>query len=356
MGTDLGRPVRGGVDALRRRHRPRDGGVTRRHRAVRPAPAGHRRNLGAHRRAAGHGSLRSARDDPVMDGSRLLTGWGRTAPTRAHVERIWSREEAVATITAAGPRGVLARGLGRSYGDAAQNAGGTVLDMTALDRVRSVDADAAVVDVDAGVSLDRLLRVLLPFGLTIPVLPGTRQVTVGGAIACDVHGKNHHVDGSFTRHVRSLDLLTADGRVRTLSPDGPDAALFWATAGGMGLTGVVLGCSLRVRQVETSYVLVETERAPDLDNLMARLSEGDQRYRYSVAWFDSISGGRTRGRGVLMHGWDANLDDLHAGRARHPLSVPTTRPLTVPDAVPDGLVNRLTGRLFNEAYFRGAPR
>ena len=109
--------------------------------------------------------------------------------------------------------------------------------MTALDRIHTVDAEAGTVDVDAGVSLDTLMRTLLPFGLWLPVLPGTRQVTVGGAIGSDIHGKAHHVEGSFGDHVLSLDLLTADGSITTLTPDGPDAELFWATVGGMGLTG-----------------------------------------------------------------------------------------------------------------------
>lgn len=137
-------------------------------------------------------------------------------------------------VASAGPRGVIARGLGRSYGDPAQNAGGLVVDMTALDRIHSIDPDSGLVDLDAGVSLDKLMREALPYGLWVPVLPGTRQVTIGGAIANDIHGKNHHSAGSFGNHVVSMDLLTADGRVRTLTPEGPDAELFWATVAGSG--------------------------------------------------------------------------------------------------------------------------
>src|SRR5690606_14295954 len=131
-------------------------------------------------------------------------------------------------------RGVLARGLGRSYGDQACNGGGLVIDMTALNRVHSISSETAVADVDAGVSLDQLMKAALPFGLWVPVLPGTRQVTVGGAIASDIHGKNHHSAGSFGNHVRSIDLLTADGQIRRLTPDGDDPELFWATVGGNG--------------------------------------------------------------------------------------------------------------------------
>src|SRR5580765_366857 len=184
-----------------------------------------------------------------------LHGWGRTAPSPARLLVPRSVDEVAAAVVAAAtdPRGIIARGLGRSYGDPAQNAGGTVLDMTGLARLHSIDADTGLVDVDAGVSLDTLMRAALPYGLWLPVLPGTRQVTIGGAIGADIHGKAHHVVGSFGNHVRSFELVTADGQVRTLTPDGPDNELFWATVGGMGLTGVVTRATLALHHVETAY-------------------------------------------------------------------------------------------------------
>src|SRR2546423_4164395 len=193
-----------------------------------------------------------------------LTGWGRTAPSTADVVSTADIKIIARTVRDAGGRGVIARGLGRSYGDPAQNAGGVVIDMTRLNRIHRVDADAGTVEVDAGVSLDTLMRALLPFGLWLPVLPGTRQVTIGGAIASDIHGKAHHVEGSFGNHLLSMDLLTADGSIRTLAPDGADAELFWATVGGMGLTGIVLPATLHLNHVETAYFLVDTAR---IDNL-----------------------------------------------------------------------------------------
>ncbi|MFI8289113.1 FAD-binding oxidoreductase [Streptomyces sp. ms191] len=282
-----------------------------------------------------------------------LTGWGRTAPTLARVHRPRTPEEAAEAVRSCGARGSIARGLGRAYGDAAQNAGGSVLDMTGLDRIRAVDADAGVVVCDAGVSLHRLMEVLLPLGWFVPVTPGTRYVTVGGAIGADIHGKNHHVSGSFARHVASLDLLTADGRIRTVLP-GTD--LFDATAGGMGLTGVIISATLRLLPVETSHVLVDTERAHDLDDLLARLTTGDHRYRYSVAWIDLLARGAATGRSVLTRGDHAPYDALPRRARRTPLAFRPGRLPAAPAFLPEGLLGRTTVGLFNELWYRRAPR
>ncbi|CAL9460141.1 FAD-binding oxidoreductase [Streptomyces sp. Tu 3180] len=284
-----------------------------------------------------------------------VTGWGRTAPTAARLIRPRTYEEAARAVRDCGDRGGIARGLGRAYGDAAQNAGGAVLDMTGLDRVHAIDADGGTVLCDAGVSLHRLMEVLLPLGWFVPVTPGTRYVTVGGAIGADIHGKNHHVSGSFSRHVLSLELLTADGRLRTVVPGTP---LFDATAGGMGLTGVILTATVRLQPVETSLMSVDTERAGDLDDLMARLADTDHRYRYSVAWIDLLARGAATGRAVLTRGDHAPLDALPEGsRARRePLSFRTSRLPAAPSFVPEGLLSRATVGLFNELWYRKAPR
>ncbi|MEW2398646.1 FAD-binding oxidoreductase [Streptomyces sp. NPDC046862] len=286
-----------------------------------------------------------------------VTGWGRTAPTAARLIRPRTYEEAAAAVRACGAhgaRGGIARGLGRAYGDAAQNAGGAVLDMTGLDRVHAIDVDGGTVLCDAGVSLHRLMEVLLPLGWFVPVTPGTRYVTVGGAIGADVHGKNHHVSGSFSRHVLSLELLTADGGIRTVSRGTP---LFEATAGGMGLTGVILNATVRLLPVETSLMSVDTERVRDLDDLMARLTLTDDRYRYSVAWIDLLARGTSTGRAVLTRGDHAPLDALPPRARRTPLRFRTRGlpALPVPAHVPEGLLNRTTVGVFNALWYRKAP-
>jgi decaprenylphospho-beta-D-ribofuranose 2-oxidase len=282
-----------------------------------------------------------------------VTGWGRTAPTTARLVHPRTYEEAAAAVRACGARGGIARGLGRAYGDAAQNAGGAVLDMTGLDRIHAIDAAGGTVLCDAGVSLHRLMEVLLPLGWFVPVTPGTRYVTVGGAIGADIHGKNHHVSGSFGRHVLSFELLTADGAIRTVRRDTP---LFDATTGGMGLTGVILTATVRLRPVATSLMSVDTERAADLDDLMARLTATDHRYGYSVAWIDLLARGRSTGRSVLTRGEHAPLDALPPRARRRPLAFRPARFPSAPAFVPEGLLGRGTVGLFNELWYRKAPR
>ena len=282
---------------------------------------------------------------------RVLSGWGRTAPSAARV--VPARAPQAVADTVRGEPSLIARGLGRSYGDPAQNAGGAVLDCTSLDGPVDVDPSAGTVTAEAGVSLDALMRLLLPQGWFVPVTPGTRQVTVGGAIANDIHGKNHHCDGSFGHALVSLDLVLASGETITVSPDArPD--VFWATVGGLGLTGIITRATFRVLPVETASMVVDTERAPDLDSCMAAMVEGDAHYPYSVAWIDLLASGARMGRSVLTRGRHATA--LEAGRKAATGAFQPSTLARVPFRAPNGLLNRATVRAFNEVWFRKAPR
>jgi len=286
---------------------------------------------------------------PVAD-ERRLTGWGRTAPSVSRYVPVHGEADVQAIIADAPARGVLARGLGRSYGDAAQSGGAVVLDTSGMSTV-SLDPRNQNVTAGAGASLDQVLRTIVPQGFFIPVSPGTRMVTVGGAVAADVHGKNHHVDGSFGAHVQSMTLIDGEANVRTLTPDSGDP--FWATIGGMGLTGVVTEATFDVLPISSSWISVDTERGNDLDDVMARMIARDDDYRYSVAWIDSV---HSSGRGVITRGDHAPVDALTSKKATKALRFDPRVLATAPNIVPSGVLNTFTVRAFNEAWFRKHPK
>jgi decaprenylphospho-beta-D-ribofuranose 2-oxidase len=286
-----------------------------------------------------------------------LSGWGRTAWTVADLFHTNDVHEMQGIIDGSGPRGIIARGLGRSYGAAAQNAGGNVIEITAEGDPNGIDAflDSATgeLDVASSVSLDSILRMSVPRGWFVPVTPGTRFVTVGGAIASDVHGKNHHFDGSFGQHVSSITLMLATGEIVEMTPQS-HPEWFWATVGGMGLTGIILRAKVRMLRIESSRVRVETERLVNFDAVCEAMSSdgADNDYRYSVCWIDLLATGSSMGRGVLTRGEHASVadvkdDDVLAYDPR--LKVPA------PGWVPNGLLNKWSIKAFNEVWYRKAP-
>ncbi len=286
--------------------------------------------------------------------TRTLTGWGLTMPSSADVMSVFDADEIAAALADPGIRGVLARGAGRSYGDAAQNGGGLVFDL--MGRTSFDIADDGSVIAYAGVVLGDLIPQLLARGRFLPVTPGTRYITVGGAIAADVHGKNHHRDGAFGDHVRWLELITADGTLHHVARDGSfdEQRIFYSTLGGMGLTGVILRACFDTIPSPTSAVCVDTERFNDLDSLMASMVAGDDNYRYSVAWIDGTAKGAKLGRGVLTRGDHAEPAQTSGQKAT---VVPTgAAPRFASPSIPLSPLNRLTIGLFNEAYFRRAPK
>ena len=284
-----------------------------------------------------------------------LWGWGRTNPTVADEVTV-DVTTLVAALKEAGPRGALARGLGRSYGDAAQNGGGVVVRLSAGAGDVLLDETGGTATVGAGVSIDELLKVIVPRGFFVPVTPGTRFVTIGGAIASDIHGKNHHVDGSIGNHIESVTMMLADGSTVVVGPER-HPELFWATIGGMGLTGVMLDATIRLLPIETSRMRVDTSRVADVDALFATMSEGDDDVRYSVAWIDLVAKGRHLGRSVLSRGEHARLVDLDAKQAVAPFAYGPHQLIAVPPLVPPmGVLNHASIAAFNEFWFRKAPR
>ncbi len=289
---------------------------------------------------------------------RSLSGWGNTAPSVATVIH-----RSAAELTRPGAlellgdvdRGVITRGLGRSYGDPAQNAGGIVI---RLDEGQiELDEANGTVAAGAGVSLDTLLRRIVPQGWFVPVTPGTRFVTVGGCIASDVHGKGHHADGSFGSHVLAMTMLLADGTTQHITADS-HPELWWATIGGMGLTGIIIDATFRLIPIETRHFLVDTERVPNLDELLERMEAADHQYRYSVAWIDLCATGSALGRSVLGRGNHATLDELRSYQPRAALDPLRFDPPLLPD-VPQGLpnlLNRVSVKAFNELWYRKTPR
>jgi len=293
--------------------------------------------------------------EPSGAGPHLTTlrGWGRATASRATVTRPASPDVVAERLAAAGRRGVIARGLGRSYGDAAQNAGGQVLSMTGLGRVRAFDPTAGVVVAEAGCSIARLLRLVLPAGWWLPAAPGTRFVTLGGAVANDVHGKAHRWEGSIRRAVRSLELLTPARGVVVVTPEATPE-LFSATLGGLGLTGIVLTVTLQLRRIETSWMRLRSERAADLSDALHRMAADDPA-PYVVAWVDCLATGMRLGRSVLTWADHARLGELPAAASRRPLRFAPRRWLTIPPGVPDGLLGRPVAAAFNRAKFARTP-
>jgi decaprenylphospho-beta-D-ribofuranose 2-oxidase len=290
---------------------------------------------------------------------RALTGWGRTAPTVATVVRATADElvtDAGLSATV-GARGAIARGLGRSYGDPAQNGGGTVIELLPGAEPIRIDAAVGIAHVQAAVSLDQLLREIVPQGWFVPVTPGTRFVTVGGAVASDIHGKNHHRDGSVGAHVVGMQMLCADGSHRAITPQS-DPELWWATIGGMGLTGLITHVSFRLIPIETRHCVVDTRRVPNLDSLIEQMEASDHLYRYSVAWIDLVATGNSLGRSVLSLGNHASLAELlklNPKAAHDPLDFDPRVFPDVPNGVPNVLI-KPSVRAFNELWYRKAPR
>tara|TARA_Y100000815_G_scaffold258407_1_gene267785 strand:- start:5357 stop:6679 length:1323 start_codon:yes stop_codon:yes gene_type:complete len=280
----------------------------------------------------------------------MLSGWGRFPRIDCQVTRPLT-EDALRAQVAKG--GLIARGNGRAYGDSALSPGNTV-DMRGFRHMLAFDAATGVLTVEAGVLLGDMIAAFLPRGWFPPVTPGTKFVTIGGMIAADVHGKNHHKHGSFGQFVDWIDVMGADGAVTRCSRhENPE--LFGWTLGGMGLTGVILRAAFRLTRVETAWIRQTMIPAPDLDAAMAAFeASGDA--TYSVAWIDCLRLGDGLGRSLVMLGEHATFAELKLPEKRDPLLAPKRRRLTVPFDLPGFLLNGATLRAFNALYYNQGAR
>jgi FAD/FMN-containing dehydrogenase len=286
--------------------------------------------------------------------STELSGWGSYPVEECDLYQPRNLEELREIIQNAPQADLISRGKGRSYGDAALNQNRGVLLPEGQNRILQFQEDSGVIECEASTSISEILDHVLPRGFFLPITPGTKHITIGGAIAADIHGKNHHRDGTISTQLLDFRLVTGTGTILSCSRT-QNADLFWATLGGMGLTGVLLDARLQLRRMETAYVSAYTERCQNLDETLERMETGDRHYDYAVAWIDCLARGRALGRSVLLRANPASLDDLPTRLRASPNANPRLPTLEMPFELPSFLLNPFNMRLFNAAFFR-APR
>jgi FAD/FMN-containing dehydrogenase len=273
-----------------------------------------------------------------------VRAWGRVHKYAHEVARPAFRDELPALVAdSAGALGkLLPIGLRRSYGDSGLNADGRLLDMSGLDRLIGFDPETGVLEAEAGASLAAILDFALPRGYFLPVTPGTRFVTLGGAVANDVHGKNHLTAGTFGRWVREIELLRTDGSIHILRPD-ENTGLFAATIGGLGLTGIITRVALELKPVPSGYMDVETIPFGNLAEFFAILRASDPAYEYDVSWVDCLAGGAALGRGLFTRA-------RHGAHGGFDMRAKTQGP-SFPVDLPGFALNRLSIGAFNALYY-----
>jgi FAD/FMN-containing dehydrogenase len=276
----------------------------------------------------------------------ILSGWGRFP--RIDCDQVIARDPGDAPEAIKAHSSLIPRGNGRAYGDAALNPDG-VLDMRPCGRIFAFDPETGLIGCESGMMMADILAFAVPRGFFVPVTPGTKFVTIGGMIAADVHGKNHHGAGTFGRHIASLDLLCADGITRRCSPT-ENTDLFQATCGGMGLTGVILNATFKLIRIETPFIRQETLRAANLDAAM-EIFEASAGWTYTVGWIDCLARGSALGRGLIYRGEHAKAEEIPSGK-----EMPRRRSKRVPFDFPKWALNRVSVSAFNALYYRkGKP-
>ncbi|HEX8279471.1 MAG TPA: FAD-binding oxidoreductase, partial [Segetibacter sp.] len=241
----------------------------------------------------------------------------------------------------------IVRGNGRCYGDSSLS--DNIVSTLKYDKVISFDIANGLFECESGITLDQVLEIIVPKGWFLPVTPGTKFITVGGAIASDVHGKNHHVDGSFSNHVAEMEILLADGTVKICSPL-QNEDLFSATCGGMGLTGVITRAKFDLKKIETSFIKQKQIRADNLEELL-QLFQKYSHYTYTVAWIDCLKKGKNFGRSILILGEHALINNLSQDKRKHALVLPKKKHISFPFNLPSWILNTFTVKAFNSLYY-----
>ena len=276
---------------------------------------------------------------------KRIANWSNYPIIEAHVESFSFPEELQTLLSKR--ESFIPRGNGRCYGDA--SLADTTVSTLKFDKILSFDRQAGIFECQSGITLDQILEVIVPAGWFLPVTPGTKFITVGGAVASDIHGKNHHVDGSFSNHVQEMDVVLASGETITCSPE-TQGDLFEATCGGMGLTGVITRVRFGLKKIVTSYIRQKQIKAENLEELIHLFAEYAH-YTYSVAWIDCLKKGKQFGRGILMLGEHAEMKDLTDLQQKDPLKLSSKKQINFPFNLPSWALNAYSVKAFNYLFY-----
>jgi decaprenylphospho-beta-D-ribofuranose 2-oxidase len=276
---------------------------------------------------------------------KKISNWGNYPVIEANEESFSFSEDLVQLLFQT--ESFIARGNGRCYGDASLS--DNTISTLKFDKILSFDKRNGIFECQSGLTLDQILDVIVPAGWFLPITPGTKFITIGGAVASDVHGKNHHLEGSFSSHTLEIDLILASGESITCTPE-IHADLFQATCGGMGLTGIISKVKFRLKKIETSFIRQKQIKAANLKELISLFDEY-KHYTYSVAWIDCLKEGAQFGRSILMLGEHAELRDLKGRQQKDPLRLPGKKQINFPFNLPSWVLNVYSVKAFNFFYY-----
>ena len=285
-----------------------------------------------------------------------IHGWGNTKTVGVDIKTPKNLKQIQNIIKKSARESILARGLGRSYGDSAQLEKGTILKLTEFKKIK-LNKERSELTVGAGVSFEEILKYIVPLGFFLPVVPGTKFITLGGAIASDVHGKNHHKDGSFGNFLKRVLILNSSSEIIEIGPNHPfskdEIEMFWATVGGLGLTGIIIEATFSLKKISTSFMKVHTMRCNNIDSMMRKMIETDEEYEYSVAWIDSLN---KNIRGILTCANHATENEVKNKKINEKLIYKTKTSFNIHSFFNFNLINNLSIKLFNELWFRRAHK